>query len=146
MITDRPQNTPTSATSEIGFDSVQSEVSYLMNDERFNDEKPYELAFDGNGVIPQTNMSDESHKITIQNFRPLQNSENFGRYGFAVMKLDDPLTAAQYRDPNVVKERYYASVERLLSQSFPGAAAIRIIEHDASTKSFRCRARRVDSI
>ncbi|KAH8585360.1 hypothetical protein B0O99DRAFT_647146 [Bisporella sp. PMI_857] len=114
----------------VTFDSVQTEVLYLVKDSKFDVEKPYELAYDAKGVIPQSNMLDESRPVTIHNFRPFQNTEMFGDFGFAIMNIDDPLTAVEFHNENVVRDRYYPSIEKLLWQSFPGAAAVRIIEHD----------------
>lgn len=113
-------------------DFISTEVLYLAKDPKHHEEKPYAIAYDAGGVIPQTNMTNESFPIQIQNFRPLQASNNFNDFGFAVAKLDHKWTAAQFRDEIIVKERFYPQVERILKKKFPDAIAVRIIEHNVS--------------
>lgn len=113
-------------------DFISTEVLYLAKDPKHHEEKPYAIAYDAGGVIPQTNMTNESFPIQIQNFRPVQISNSFDDFGFAVEKLDHKWTAAQFRDEISVKERLYPQVERILRKQFPTAIAVRIIEHNVS--------------
>ena len=52
-------------------DFISTEVLYVARDPKHHEEKPYAIAYDAGGVIPQTNMTNESFPIEVQNFRPL---------------------------------------------------------------------------
>jgi hypothetical protein len=131
VITTRQEDTGTTAMTkaQITEDVVETEVEYLVKDSKHDEEKPYQLAYDAGGIIPQTNMSNKPYPVLIHNFRPFQNSESFSDYGFTSAKIDCALTAAEFENEKTVKDLYYPAIEKLLWQSFPEAAAIRIIEH-----------------
>ncbi|KAG4418992.1 hypothetical protein IFR04_007853 [Cadophora malorum] len=118
-------------------DFITTEVLYLVRDPRYHEEKPYAIAYDAGGMIPQTNMTNESFPIQIQNVRNLQVPNSFDDFGFAVAKLDDKWTAAQFRDEIIVKERFYPQVERILKKQFPDAIAVRVIEHNLRKRDMR---------
>ncbi|KAH7333512.1 hypothetical protein BKA65DRAFT_45950 [Rhexocercosporidium sp. MPI-PUGE-AT-0058] len=116
-------------------DFIETDVFYLVKDLKHDKEKPYELAYDVGGLIPQTNMSYQPHRVSIYNFRELQKSDSFSEYGFKVAKLGCTLTATDFNDDTIVKDRYYPAVETLLLETFPHAAAVRIIEHGLRKRS-----------
>ncbi|KAL2072656.1 hypothetical protein VTL71DRAFT_11999 [Oculimacula yallundae] len=87
------------------LDTVVAKVDYLFRDPRHEEEIPYMLGFDANGVIPQTNMQDETHEVVIQNFRSLQGHTSFENYGFTSAFIDRPLAAADFRNDNALRRR-----------------------------------------
>jgi hypothetical protein len=117
---------PKSQTSE-GI--ILTNIFYLVKESKHDEEKPYELAYDAKGIIPETNMLDESHPVLIHSFRPIQDSDSYRHYGFTSAKIDCTLSATEFQDEQVIREVYYPAIEKLLWQSFPEAAAVRIMEH-----------------
>ncbi|KIW28117.1 uncharacterized protein PV07_07799 [Cladophialophora immunda] len=134
-----PQITPSIAMSQqdhlgsgdegLPEGAVWSEIEYLAVDAKHQHEKPYELRFQAGGTIPETNMVDESRKVLICNFRPLENSRNFEEYGFSAEKIGCTLPSAEYDDKEKVGKTYYPAIKRMLWQKFPDATQIRILEH-----------------
>jgi hypothetical protein len=110
-------------------DEIQTEVTYLIKDPKHEHEKPYELRYDPEGIIPTTNMETEARPIMIRDFRPLQNYQSFDEYGFSLAKIDCALTASDLDDKKRVEDVYYPQVEKLLSKQFPDASEIKILEH-----------------
>ena len=110
-------------------DDIRSEIHYLARDPKHEVEKPYAMRYEPGGFVPPTNMSDESRQIIIRDFRPLQDSQNFEDLGFSAVKIDCGLTAREFHDEKRVEEVYYPAIKKLISQKFPGAAEIRILEH-----------------
>ena len=128
----------TTMTNQFIEDIVETDILYLVKDSKHDEEKPYELAYNAGGVIPQSNMSHEPCRVSIRNFRPLQNSESFRQFGFTSAKIDCALKAAEFYNERMVKDLYYPAIEKLLWQSFPDATAIRIIEHGVRIYSLPC--------
>jgi hypothetical protein len=116
--------------TDIAEDAVQTELSYLIEDPKHENEKPYVLRYDSGGLIPNTNMTNVSKPIKIHNFRPLQKPHSFKDYGFSLEKLDCALTDAEYYDEMKVKDLYYPAIVKLLRQEFPDASDIKFLEHE----------------
>jgi hypothetical protein len=108
---------------------VQAEVLYLTKEPKHEDEKPYEIMYNTEDTIPPTNMLNDCRPIVVHNFRPLQDTSNFEGFGFALAKIDCSMTAADFENESTVAELYYPAIERLLRETFPNAAQIRILEH-----------------
>ncbi|KIY03017.1 uncharacterized protein Z520_01483 [Fonsecaea multimorphosa CBS 102226] len=123
------QGQPGSEDDTVPEDAVWSEIEYLTVDPKHQYEKPYELRFQVGGAIPETNMVDESRKVSIRNFRPLENAQNFEEYGFSASRIDCSLPSAEFDDKEKVGKIYYPAVKRMLWHKFPDAGQIRILEH-----------------
>jgi hypothetical protein len=113
-------------------DTVLTEIRYTARDAQHEYEKPYEMRYDTGGEIPTTNTTHESQAVTILNFRPFQNGQNFSEYGFAVEKMGVMMTDAVFHNRKLIQEVYYPVLEKLLWQEFPGAAEVRILEYNVS--------------
>ncbi len=83
---------------QVKEDDIQTHVSYLVRDQKHDEEKPYELAYHAAGVIPDTNMSYEKYPVLIRNFRPFQHSDCFDQYGFTSAKVSCMLTSTDFHD------------------------------------------------
>ncbi|KAH8753206.1 hypothetical protein F5882DRAFT_308780 [Hyaloscypha sp. PMI_1271] len=110
-------------------DAIQTEVDYLIRDPKHEHEKPYEIRYDPGGVIPETNMSDETRPILVHDFRPFQNCQSFSEYGFSSARIECAVKSTEFDDEQKVKEVYYPEIKKLMWQRFPGAAEIKILEH-----------------
>jgi hypothetical protein len=121
-----------SEDDSIPEDAVRTEIEYLAVDPKHRYEKPYELRFNAGGTIPETNMVDESRKVSIRNFRPFENARNLEEYGFSASKIECALLSSEFDNKERVERVYYPAVKRILWQKFPDATQIRILEHGVS--------------
>lgn len=122
-----------SETRDTLGDVVQTETAHLVKDPKHESEKPYEIRYDSGGAVPRTNISTELRPILVRNFRSLENSQSFEEYGFSSAKIDCSMTATEFDNDERVEALYYPAAEKLLRQRFPGAAAIKILEHGVRT-------------
>jgi hypothetical protein len=110
-------------------DTVHARLSYMIKESRHDTEKPYEITYDAPDNFPLTNMSSRPEAVSIRNFRPLNTPLSFNQYGFSLNTIDCDLTAVNFDDDANIRREYYPAIEKLLHQSFPDAAHIRILEH-----------------
>ncbi|KAH8592553.1 hypothetical protein B0O99DRAFT_743710 [Bisporella sp. PMI_857] len=116
-------------TDNVG-EVVQTTAAYLARDPKHMAEKPYEIMYENDGVVPQTNMSLEYNQILVHNFRPYQSSRDLVEYGFTLAKINCSLTAADFDNEESITTTYYPIIEKVLSQNFPEAAMVKIMEHN----------------
>lgn len=114
--------------NEFDENDVRANLHYLVRDPRYEHERPYELAYDAGGIIPRTNIVNESHTIQIRDFRPLQTSTSYEEYGFTSVKLDQRWTAAQIQDENLVKNSFVPQLFDILWEKFPDAVELGIYD------------------
>lgn len=124
----------TKATGDLNITegAIETELNYLAENPKHKFEKPYVLRFDSGGIIPNTNMDNESKAVQIYNYRPFQQPDNFSKYGFSVSNLRPGLNAADYYEKSKVTDVYYPAVLEFLWQQFPDATEIRLLEHEVS--------------
>ena len=110
--------------------AIRVEVSYLKYDPKYRYEKLYTVNYDTGGVFPRTNALNESKSILVHNFRNVQQSpRSFEEYGFSAVKLRSGLKPTEFDDISKVEEVFYPEVTQMLSQMFPDAINIEILEH-----------------
>jgi len=109
---------------------VHSAISFLVRDPKHDQEKPYEITYDPEGVIPARNTEHEPHLVHIVNFRPIADEKSFETFGFSAEKVECDLTPDEYTDRGRVESVYYKVAEKLLREKFPDAALIKILEHN----------------
>jgi hypothetical protein len=110
-------------------DVIRTDVIYLVKDPKHENEKPYDLRYDTGGIIPSTNMENDSKPVIVRDIRPFQNPQMFEEYGFSLAKMDYIFTAAELQDKKTVEETYYPAIKKILRQKFPDATEIKILEH-----------------
>ncbi|OTA55104.1 hypothetical protein K449DRAFT_438935 [Hypoxylon sp. EC38] len=118
-----------SGSDDSHCDNIKTEICYLSKESKHENEKPYEMRYDPGREFPRTNMSNDFRSVTIRNFRQLQDSQSFEKYGFTAIKVDCSMTASEFDDEEKVYRIYYPEIEELLHQIFPDAVEIKILEH-----------------
>lgn len=116
-------------------ETILTSLLYLVKDRQHLIEKPYEVRYDTKGVIPNTNMSNESKKVHIHDFRSRADAQSLHDFGFATAKIKNLLSPTEFDDEAKVEELYYPAVENLLWSQFPDASEIRVLEHFVGFKS-----------
>jgi hypothetical protein len=111
---------------------VETKLQYMVRDPKHKIEKPYELRYNIEGPIPQTNLVTESLPVTIHDFYPYQTPQSFEDYGFATAKINCAMQAAELTDDEVIKKLWYPAASEVLRRAFPKASQIKILEHDVS--------------
>lgn len=114
-------------------EDARTEIDYTVKDPKHEHEKPYAIRYDTRGTIPRTNLQNETHTVTIRNFRPKINAQNFQEFGFSVENIGAGLTAAVFEEQDSVKQKYYPWIEKVLWSKFPEAAGVYIHNHNVIT-------------
>ncbi|KAH7386226.1 hypothetical protein BKA64DRAFT_711457 [Cadophora sp. MPI-SDFR-AT-0126] len=118
-------------------DSIHTSIYYHVPDPKHLTEKPYDLRYDARGVIPQKNYDDEPHVVTIQNFRRFQtqstDAKAFEEFGFCTRKIEieggrGRFGVEEAEDEEIVRERYYPAIDRMLRGMFHGVKGIVVLE------------------
>ncbi|KAK6222672.1 hypothetical protein LQW54_000853 [Pestalotiopsis sp. IQ-011] len=109
--------------------AIATELSYLKMDPILQQEKPYDINYDTNGLLPATNWTSDVRPTLIQNLRTVKSPHTFDEFGFCVKKLPSALGRHDFLDSEKVEGCFYPEVKQKLEQMFPQAAKIEIMEH-----------------
>jgi hypothetical protein len=114
-------------------DTISTKIKYTVRDPRHEYEQPYMMKYDTGGAVPMRNTLQREEAVSIRNFRPYQNAHNLSQYGFAIEKMEVVMTDEVFQNEKSIQKVYYPLLEKILWTRFPGAAGIRILEHNVST-------------
>ncbi|KAI0173736.1 hypothetical protein BJ166DRAFT_586591 [Pestalotiopsis sp. NC0098] len=109
--------------------AIATELSYLKMDPILQQEKPYDINYDTNGLLPATNWTSDVRPTLIQNLRTVKSPHTFDEFGFCVKKLPSTMGRHDFFDSDKVEGCFYPEVKQKLEQMFPQAAKIEIMEH-----------------
>lgn len=90
--------------------------------------KPYQLKFEGPNGFPATNIETKEHTQKFVDVRGSEASYSIARHGFAIMRLGQNMTPADYDDDDQVHGVYLKQVADGLKEML-GASRVQIFEH-----------------
>lgn len=112
--------------------SFSTSILHLQKRDLYRHEKPYEILFDVSSFgkeAAQTNLRLESCPVRVVDARPSRDGFHLDTNGFEFHEHKTTLGDCEFDDKNLVKERYYPEVERLLRQVLPAASGFLIFHH-----------------
>jgi len=111
-------------------DGVDTNVYYMVKDPKHETEKPYTLNFDPGNEFPRTNVVNECKDIYVRNARTSQQKLEYRECGFAVFTLKSKLSPDDFYHDGKVTTTYYPECKKLLTDAFPDAARIELLQHN----------------
>lgn len=107
---------------------VESSMHFLMRDELYEHEKPYQLKYAAAEGIPTSNFRLEKQEpIQINSIRGREQDFSFDKNGFAVLKIDEDMPYDDFSDPEGI--RRYLNIVASSLQKLLGADKVQVFQY-----------------
>jgi len=125
----RIQSIASASDSPVPRGTVQSQITFFKDPE--DGSVPYFYTFspppDGQ---PQSNVGSIVESINIQDIRGKESSFSLDKAGFAtISSVPSDIRYDDWSNDEVIKEKYYPEIEKLLLDNVPGAKRIVLFDH-----------------
>jgi len=108
--------------------TVQSEITFFQDPE--DGSTPFNYVATPPEGQPQRNFGENVVNVNIQDIRDNQSMFSLNTSGFTtISSVPSEVTYEDWEDDEVVKEKYYPEVEKLLLNNVPGAKRIYFFDH-----------------
>ncbi|KAI4250069.1 MAG: hypothetical protein L6R40_000241 [Gallowayella cf. fulva] len=115
---------------------VESSMHFLMRDELYEHEKPYQLKYAAAEGIPTSNFRLEKQEpIQINSIRGREQDFSFDKNGFAVLKIDEDMPYDDFSDPEGI--RRYLNIVASSLQKLLGADKVQVFQYVRISSAMR---------
>ena len=113
---------------------VQTQVYFLKQDPKYDDEKPYSLRYTPPDGFPRANVLLECHDVMVEDIRPIRDSLSIETNGFAIMNYNTAMCYDDFDDEDKVKTIYLRELSEAL-RTYLKATRVQIFEHTVTQAS-----------